>query len=78
MKSPQVESAAYISSDEKRRYSDLLVHESRAGFYVGTTYNGDHGPEPGSRDSGYFPTREKAAAALCLIVSGKLKTRLEP
>lgn len=78
MKSPQVKSAAYISSDEKRRYSDLLVRKSRAGFYVGTTYNGDHGPEPGSRDSGYFPTREKAAAALCLIVSGKLKTRLEP
>ena len=78
MKSPQVQSAAYISSDEKRRYSDLLVRESRAGFYVGTTYNGDHGPEPGSRDSSYFPTREDAEAALRLIVSGKLKTRLEP
>ena len=78
MKSPQVELAAYISSDKKCRYSDLQVCESRAGFYVGTTYKGDHGPEPGSRDSGYFPRREEAEAALRLIVSGKLKTRLEP
>jgi len=78
MKSPQVELATYISGDKKRRYSDLQVLESRAGFYVGTTYDGNHGPEPGSRDSGYFPTREKAEGALRLIVAGKLETRLEP
>ena len=78
MKSPQVELATYIPSDKKRRYSDLQVLESRAGFYVGTTYDGDHGPEPGSRDSGYFPTRKKAEVALRLIISGKMETRLEP
>jgi len=32
-------------------------------IYVGTTYSGDHGHEPGFRDSGYFRTREKAEAA---------------
>ena len=80
MKSPQVELASYISSDEKRRYSDLQVLESpNRRYYVGTTYNNDHDvPEPGSRDSGYFPTREDAEVALRLIVAGKLETRLEP
>jgi len=78
MRSAQVEQAAYISGEEKSRYSDLLVRKSTAGFYVGTTYNGDHGPEPGSRDSDYFPTREQAETALQAIVSGKMKPRLEP
>ena len=78
MKSPQIESASYIPADEKSRYGDLQVRKSKAGFYVGTTYSGDSGPEPGSRDSGYFPTREEAETALRLILSGKLNPRMHP
>ena len=78
MRSPQVENAASIAADQKRRYSDLQVLESPAGYYVGTTFDGDHGPEPGSRDSGYHPTREAAESSLQLIIAGKLQPRLHP
>jgi hypothetical protein len=59
MKSPMVESASYIS--DKGNYSEMQVLRSAAGFYVGTIYNHPDGfQEPGSRDSGYFPTFDKA------------------
>ena len=58
MRSPQV---AAHHSDEKGRYSELQVLQSAAGFYVGTVYHAPEGyTEPGSRDSGYFKTREDA------------------
>jgi len=78
MRSPQVEKAASIAADQKRRYSDLQVLQSPAGYYVGTTFDGDHGPEPGSRDSFYHPTREAAEQSLRLIIAGKLRPRLHP
>jgi hypothetical protein len=53
---------------ERDRYSDLKVLRSGAGFYLGTTYTGDDGfEEPGSRDSGYYATREEADAALRVL-----------
>ena len=58
MKSPMIRN---LFPDELDRYSDLEVLESAAGFYVGTTYaNPDGFTEPGSRDSGYFPTADEA------------------
>ena len=73
MKSPTVSSADYISEPEKSRYSDLKVMSSAAGYYVGTTYENfdDEGvfefSEPGSRDSGYFRTKEEAEACLATM-----------
>ena len=46
-------------------YSDLKVMKSAAGYYVGTVYINDDGfVEPGSRESGYFKTREEAEKEL--------------
>ncbi len=78
MKSPQVERADTIAEDDKRNYSELQVLESNAGYYIGTIYTGEDGAEPGSRDSDYFPTREKADEALNAIITGKLPLRLTP
>ena len=41
-------------------YSELKVLKSAAGYYLGTTYQG----MPGSRESGYFKTKEEAEYAL--------------
>lgn len=43
------------------RYTELLVLQSNAGYYIGTLFIGSDGfVEPGSRDSEYFDTREEA------------------
>jgi hypothetical protein len=63
MKSPMVENANYIK--DQGQYSELKVLQSAAGYYIGTMYNNPEGfQEPGSRDSDYFPTKEKAEAFL--------------
>ena len=63
MKSPMVETRDYITN--KAGYTDLQVLQSGAGFYIGTMYNNPDGfQEPGSRDSGYFATREEAEKEL--------------
>ena len=61
-------------------YSDLQVLESAAGFYIGTLFNVagvTTSPEPGSRDSNYFPHLIQAQTALdyleVLALSGKSK-----
>lgn len=50
-------------------YTELRVLSSAAGYYIGTNYvnveaDGSTWEEPGSRESGYFRTREAAEAAL--------------
>ncbi len=70
MKSPMIESADYIN--DKVGYSDLQVLESPAGFYVGTMFNDpEDGQVPGSRDSGYFPSRDLAEEFLKSIEGGE-------
>lgn len=65
MKSPMVQNATYISEEEKSEYSELQVLQSAAGYYIGTLHNDPEGfQEPGSRDSGYYATRELAQQAL--------------
>jgi hypothetical protein len=66
-------------------YSELMVLQSAAGYYVGTKFQefDAHGTvvweEPGSRDSGYHPTPESAAAELRYMEGGDLaEARLEP
>ncbi len=77
MKSPMVESAEYLKDSE--RYSDLQVLQSAAGFYVGTVYeNPDGFSEPGSRDSGYFATKEQAEAYLTAVTEDEAPTRMSP
>lgn len=45
----------------QKGYSKLMVLSSVAGYYVGTIYTDEDGfQEPGSRESGYFKTREDA------------------
>lgn len=67
MKSPMIAKADYIA--DKESYTDLMVLESPAGFYIGTLYNNPAGyQEPGSRDSGYFAKRAEAERELCLMV----------
>lgn len=67
MKSPQL---ARLGLADDPHYSDLQVMESPAGHYVGTSYRNLDArgkllfEEPGSRDSGYFASREEAAAFL--------------
>lgn len=63
MKSPMVTNLECIP--DKEGYSELKVLMSGAGYYIGTTYlniepTGERWEEPGSRDSGYFNTREEA------------------
>lgn len=65
MKSPKIQSAAYISVEDKARYSDMLILESPAGYYIGTLYSNSEGfKEPGSRDSAYFDERGDAEKLL--------------
>jgi hypothetical protein len=66
-------------------YSDLMVLRSAAGYYVGTLYEERDASgtivwrEPGSRDSGYFPSEEAAAAFLQSMTEGNLTgVRLHP
>lgn len=78
MKSPQIANivgssrATTFDSPEAVRggYSDLRVLQSCAGYYLGTVYEEFDASgnlvwcEPGSRDSGYYATKEAAEADL--------------
>lgn len=55
---------------ERRKYSELKVMHSPTGYYIGTTYQGEHGIEPGSRDSGYLSKKELADTILKELESG--------
>lgn len=68
MKSPMLEN---MEIDNLKNYSELKVLHSNNGYYVGTTYTDpeDGFVEPGSRDSGYFKTREEAERFLKLVES---------
>jgi hypothetical protein len=66
MKSPMVTNLAEIQN--KDQYTDLQVLKSPAGWYVGTMHiDPEYGAEPGSRDSGYFATKEEAEYFLRLV-----------
>lgn len=71
MQSPMIATADYIAAEEKGRYSELQVLQSGAGWYIGTLYYepGSKFGEPGSRDSGYFPTQEAAEQALASLTT---------
>ena len=67
MKLRSIQVASYDKPNESK-YSDLQVMKSGAGWYIGTIYTGDEGyPEPGSRDTPYFPTKDIADAAFELM-----------
>ena len=65
MKSYQIE--LHIPTADRALYSDLKVMQSSAGYYIGTEYNSIYGVTPGSRDSDYYQTREKAQFALTYL-----------
>jgi hypothetical protein len=72
VKSPQVQTANYITEADKAQYSDLQVIETTIGkkrvFYLGITYDDPEiGRVPGSRDSEYFSTHEEAEQLLRVI-----------
>ena len=70
MKSFQVERLRNddtITGEEYAKYSELQVLKSDAGYYIGTTFKGEHFNEPGSRDTSYFETEEVAKEALELL-----------
>lgn len=73
MKSPMVENADYNSKAEKEKYTDLKICQSAAGYYVGTQYWDDELKfwDAGSRDSGYFATKEEAEAYLKMVTESK-------
>ena len=74
MKSPMVTPAAYLK--DKENYSELQVLRSAAGYYIGTLYSNPGGfVEPGSRDSGYYPTHKVAKEAL---MAHNWEQRMEP
>ena len=58
---------AEMDAKNADRYSELKVMHSPAGYYIGTSYKGDHITEPGSRDSHYFDSREQATAYLTMV-----------
>lgn len=61
MRSLQVALVYQDQPEQIARYSELQVLCSRAGYYIGTTYqNSDGYQEPGSRDSDYYSTKERA------------------
>ena len=70
MKSPQI-----AKLPDCAKYSDLKVLQSQAGYYVGSSYEDG---TPGTRDSGYHPSRDAAERTLGLILSGKMNPRLTP
>ncbi len=81
MKSPMIQAASYITSEDKKNYSDMGIMKSAAGYYIGTIYNNPDGfQEPGSRDSHYFATYQEAANELELLKKGKseLVLRTQP
>jgi hypothetical protein len=42
-------------------YSEIQVLKSKAGYYIGTIFKHKEGwEEPGSMESGYYPTKELA------------------
>lgn len=47
-------------------YSEMCVLQSNAGYYIGRNFKGnnDNFDQPGSRESGYFKTKEEAEKAL--------------
>ena len=66
-------------------YGPLEVLQSAAGFYIGTRWQEKDAQgrvvweEPGSRDSGYFASREAAERELRQIEGGDLScVRFEP
>lgn len=73
MKSPMIEKANYI--ERKAGYTELMVCQSGAGYYVGTMFNecDETGKflfqEPGSRDSDYYATGAEAEALLKQLAS---------
>lgn len=67
MKSPMVTNLDCITG--KEGYSELQVLRSAAGFYVGTLHTDADGfVEPGSRDSGYFGTRQEVQRYLEMVL----------
>lgn len=80
MKSPMIVNAGYIKPEEKGNYTDLMVCQSAAGYYVGTMYeerdqDGNvKWQEPGSRDSDYFSTREAAQSYLGMVLEEEADT----
>lgn len=64
MKSPQVQfmlAEKIISPEDAKKYGDLQVLHSAAGWYLGSMYHDDDGfYSPGSRDTEYYPTEEMA------------------
>lgn len=66
MKSPMVTNLDCIPNKES--YFELQVLRSAAGYYVGTLHTDENGfTEPGSRDSGYFGTRQEAERYLAMV-----------
>lgn len=67
----------HMPREEQKKYTDIQVLQSAAGFYLGTLYEerDDKGnlicQEPGSRDSGYYPTRAAAEADLEAVNAGQ-------
>lgn len=59
----------YVENGDDAGYSDLQVMSSDAGWYIGTIYQnpGQSFQEPGSRDTGYFPTKEIAEKVLAAM-----------
>ncbi len=79
MQSPMISTLGLLpdtfdsSSAVRSAYSEMKVLRSGAGWYIGTTYDefDAHGEivwqTPGSRDSGYFGTKEAAESSLSLL-----------
>ncbi len=80
MKSPMITQAEYISTEEKKKYSELQVLKSGAGYYIGTTFDAGGYLDAGSRDTHYFLDEEEAQKELDLLENGKsdLVLRMEP
>jgi len=56
------------SPEETARYSDIQVLKSNAGWYLGTVYSAVEGwKEPGSRDTDYYATEERAKESLAIL-----------
>ena len=72
MKSPMITKAKYLTN--KSGYTDLMVCQSAAGYYIGTMWEEKNAAgevlwqEPGSRDSDYYKTAEDAQKCLNLML----------
>lgn len=78
MKSPQLD-GLNLAADERKRYGELKVMRSNAGWYVGSTYRDVAGfEEPGTRDSGYFGREADAEAELRAYEGGEPTARPHP